>query len=136
MDGCLLLWTSRKLSSHFAQVEKFSSYFTDFERVGNGCFLDILLNLSYPCLSVKTLFVLIFLGWQFPFLREQFCVPMFWEIKFFFQNKATVWLNLVSDILFVKTKKTKIQSSFYIFSFVFIDILILILIYWHTNFPN
>ena len=48
--------TSQKLSSHFAdfeQVKKLSSYLTDFEQVGHGCFLDILLNPSYPCLSVK-----------------------------------------------------------------------------------
>ena len=52
----LLLWTSLKLSSYFAgfeQAKKFSSCFTDFEEVGHGCFLDILLNPSYPCLSVK-----------------------------------------------------------------------------------
>ena len=51
-----LLQTSQKLSSHladFEQVEQFSGYFTDFERVGHGCFLDILLNPFYPCLSVK-----------------------------------------------------------------------------------
>ena len=37
----------------FEQFEKRSSYFSDFERVGHDCFLDILLNPSYPCLSVK-----------------------------------------------------------------------------------
>ena len=39
--------------------------------------------------------------------------------KNFFQHKTTVWLNLVSDILFVKTNKAKIQSIVYIFNFVF-----------------
>ena len=39
--------------SDFEQVEKLISYFTDFERVRQSCFLDILLNSSYPCLSVK-----------------------------------------------------------------------------------
>ena len=37
----------------FEKAEKLNSYFTDFERVGHGCFLAILLNPSYPCLSVK-----------------------------------------------------------------------------------
>ena len=55
MSFCLLQ-TSQELGSHFddfEQVEKVSSYFTDFERAGHGCFLDTLLNPSYPCLSVK-----------------------------------------------------------------------------------
>ena len=28
----------------FEQAKKLKSYFTDFERIGYGCFLDILLN--------------------------------------------------------------------------------------------
>ena len=33
-----------KYLPHFKRVEKLSSYFTDFERVGHGCLLDTLLN--------------------------------------------------------------------------------------------
>ena len=98
--------------------------------VGHGCFLDILLNPSYLCLPVKIFSCLCSYFWggnfKMHFLREQFwCVAMFWKIKRNFQHKATVWLNLVSDILFVKIKKTKIQLIF-IF-------LILYLHCWYTS---
>ena len=74
--------------------------------VWHGCFLDIFLNPSY-------------LGGNFEmhFLREQFwSAPLSLFKKFLgtdqFNIRLQFWLNLFSDILFLKTKKTKIQSVF------------------------
>ena len=88
----LLTPNKSKMYQYFADFEQFekrSSYFSDFERVGHDCFLDILLNPSYPCLSVKI-------------------------FSFLYAMVALVFLKglLITDRL--ELEKTKIHSQFLI----------------------
>ena len=124
------LWTSRKVGSHFAdseQVKKLVVILLALNEsknlvvillliVGHGCLLNdwtplfmlICQNIfSFGVAVLKCVF------WE----KNNFEVYSYSE-KNFFQHKATVSLNLVSDRLLVKAKKTKIQSIFYIFNFV------------------
>ena len=123
--------------------------------VGYGCFLDILLNLSYLCLSVKIFSCLCSYLWarnfEMHFRERNFvvhpCSELFFEFLFIhygcflngcsfrckkslvtdqFNTRLQFWLNLASDILFVKTKETKIRRQFLVF-------LMLYLHYWYSH---
>ena len=142
------LWMSRKVGSHFAdtkQVAKISSHFAVNSwpwlllRYLIEPFLSAKIS-SYLCLSVKIFSCLCsyFWGGSFEtyFLREQlffwvfihthgcflngcsFCFKMF-LVTDQFNIRLQFWLNLCSDIFFVKintkTEKTKIHSRFLIF---------------------
>ena len=123
----------KKLSSHFADSEpdeKLSSYFA----VNSWPWL-LIRYLIDPFLFMLVchnlfLFMPIFLGWQ---IRNAFfegaVVPMFWIVFWVFIHtlwlllkclflitdqfsiRLQFWLNLVSDILCVKTKKTKLHKT-------------------------
>ena len=100
--------------------------FTGFEKVEkpNSCFAvnswdGCLLNSSYLCLSVKIFFLFGVAVLKYIFWESNFEVYPCSKKYIFFQHKATVWLNLVSNILFVNTNKTKTESIFYIFNFLF-----------------
>ena len=61
---------SRKIGNHFFflalnMLKKLSSHPADFELVGYGCFLVVLLNQSHLCLSIKIfLFLFIHYGYH------------------------------------------------------------------------
>ena len=125
----LLLWTSQKINNHFA--------------VNSWAWL-LLRYLIYAYLSKPFLVYAHIFG--VAVLREQFwSMSMFWIVFFFeflfihygcFLNACsfyfkkflvtdTFWLNLITDIRFVKSKKTK-KPSIFIFS-------ILYLHFWYTH---
>ena len=135
------LWASWKVGNHSADSEQLKKLVVILLTlnesknlvvillliVRHGCFLDIFLNPSY-------------LGGNFEmhFLREQFwSAPILWIVywvfihtlwfflrwlllSFFkkflgtdqFNIRLQFWFNIFSDILFLKTKKTNIQSVF------------------------